>query len=462
MTADVVVVGTGPAGMAATATAHAEGASVVAIEATETIGGNAVRSNGYLAFVGSDEQSAHNVHDTVETFIDDAHRAWMASSSRYGLIWDGAVVQRFAAESRHTYRMLTQRGVRFTRLMSRPGHTVDRLLAVEDPAMFAHAFAADFASPRVHTIFGARAGRLHHDGGRVAGVRAHRNDGTTVTVHARHGVVLATGGYQANPTLRVRYQPESTANSPYLGLDTCRGDGHTIGAAVGADLVNMTFLPPMVIVASTVAENAIAINTAGTRFHDETAPFGERVTRLRAQPGRSAWYLLDSVAAHTHARLIDEMPYPPVRAETVADLATSLGIPGDVLAGTVARWNAFLANTSDTDPDFGRRALPRRRHGLTTPPFTAVAMVEGVNFSCGGFRTTTHMQVIDNLGTPIAGLYSAGDTTSGLNAAADLTGLHIAGALTMGRVAGHAAAHAIHDTNNHGSPLDHLAIPHAS
>jgi succinate dehydrogenase/fumarate reductase flavoprotein subunit len=305
----------------------------------------------------------------------------------------------------------------------------------------------------VRTLFGTRADRLVTDGGRVCGVQAHRHtDGDgQVLVGARSGVVLATGGYQANPVLRQRFQPGFAAHSPYLGIEACRGDGHVIGAAVGGDLVNMTLLPPMVVVASTVVENAIAVNTAGVRFHDETGPFAERVDRLREQPGRRGWYLLDDRAATTHAGLIEQMPYPPVHADTLAGLATVIGVPADAL--TVQQWNDFLASPAGADPDYGRATLPVGRHGLTAGPFTAVAMVEGVNFSCGGFRTTTRMQVIDVFGTPIPGLYAAGDCAAGLNAVAESGGLHISGGLTLGRVAGHAATCDTDDTADHGSTL---------
>jgi succinate dehydrogenase/fumarate reductase flavoprotein subunit len=72
-------------------------------------------------------------------------------------------------------------------------------------------------------------------------------------------------------------------------------------------------------------------------------------------------------------------------------------------------------------------------------------MVEGVNFCCGGFTTTTDMQVVDVFGSPIPGLFAAGDCAGGLNVVSDLGGVHICGALTLGRVAGRAAARGVDD-----------------
>ncbi len=128
----------------------------------------------------------------------------------------------------------------------------------------------------------------------------------------------------------------------------------------------------------------------------------------------------------------------------------ALGVPADTLEATAEQWNTFLASGGQTDR-LGRSAVPQDRRRLRQGPFTAVPMVEGVNISCGGFRTTARMQVIDVLGRAVAGLFAAGDTTAGLNAAAAMCGLHISGAFTQGRIAGRAVAQAKPDLADYGS-----------
>ena len=66
------------------------------LETGNRIGGNAVRSNGYLAFV----------EDQPEAFVDDAFRAYALAAKRYGLVWDATAVHQFAAESADTHRIL--------------------------------------------------------------------------------------------------------------------------------------------------------------------------------------------------------------------------------------------------------------------------------------------------------------------------------------------------------------------
>lgn len=460
VTADVVVLGTGPGGMAALASAVAEGAQVAAIEVMDHIGGNAVWSTGYLAFVDSGMQRQAGICDDEEIFVADARRMVELADGHFGVQWDEDLVRLFARESAETYRILVSRGVRFVRFIPRPKqHTVDRMAAVEDTWMLGRAFEPDFATPGVRALYGTLADSLITEDGRVIGVRAHRvGDGSEITVRARRGVILATGGYQSNPELRARYQPGFVARAPYLGIDTCRGDGHLMGQAVGGDLINMTFVPPLVIVSSSVVEDAIAVNQAGERFHDEAGPYEERVARMRAQPDRRAWYVVDGVVAREKAGLIGQMPEQSVSAGSLGELAKLIGVPGAALKRTVADWNEFLASDADRDPLFDRVVLPPGRRRCENAPFTAVPMVEGINFCCGGFRVTTDMQVVDVFGQPIPGLFAAGDCVGGLNPVSDLGGIHICGGLTLGRVAGRAAAHGVDSRASRPSVL-HAGMP---
>ena len=102
--------------------------------------------------------------------------------------------------------------------------------------------------------------RLLRDCGRITGV----STGTSRRFGAANGVVLAAGGYQANVGLRSRFQPE--ASTPYLGTGFCRGDGHVMGQSVGGDLINVTMIPPLVMVGSALVEDAIAVNQQGRRY----------------------------------------------------------------------------------------------------------------------------------------------------------------------------------------------------
>jgi succinate dehydrogenase/fumarate reductase flavoprotein subunit len=439
-TFDVVVAGAGPGGMAAAVGAADAGARVVVLEALDEIGGNAIWSTGYMAFTGVEMQTASGIDDSAERFLADAHREVALQRERYGIVWDEELTREFIARSGDTYRFLTDYGVEFRRFIQRPlQHTADRMVDLVDTFALQRAFGRAFDERDVTVALRTRAQRLRTDGGRVVGVEAD-GPGGAVYYGATRGVILTTGGYQAGVDMRRRYQPEHLATTPYLGVATCRGDGHRMGQAVGADLLNMTMVQPLVIVASALVEDSIAVNLDGRRFHDEAGPYDDRVAALMQQRDRRAYYIFDDDTARQKHHLFDQMPEPGTNAATINALATTIGCPAPALQETVARWNALLGSDSRRDPLFGRVVLPADRRPITTPPFHAVRMVLGVNFPAGGFRTTDRMAVVDVFGQPIDGLWAAGDTVGGVNPCLGLGGIHISSAMTLGFVAGGAAA----------------------
>lgn len=438
---DVLVVGTGPGGMAATASAAATGAEVHVVEASAEIGGNSVWSTGYMAFVKSRAQDEAGIVDSVERFIGDAEHSIELLRDRYPVMADPALIRMFAEMSGETYDILVARGVRFSRFIPRPlQHRTDRMLAVEDMMAFRRAYAPDFALPNVRLFARTTATRLVSEGGRVTGLLARDAEGRAIRWHVRKGVVLAAGGYQSNPELRARHVPEFLARAPYLGIDTCRGDGQLMAGAVGADLINMAQVLPLVIVSSSFVEDCIAVNQAGARFHDEAGPYERRVEALQHQPDKAAHYIFDDATYLRKAALLAQMPRPSVAAPTLAELAAKTGIDAAGLTSSVADWNAFLASDRNKDSRFGRVILPEGRRPIAQGPFHAVPMVVGSNFVSGGMRVSSAMQVVDVFGEAIPGLYAAGDCVGGLNPTAELGGMRLCGGFTLGRVAGQAAA----------------------
>ena len=308
-TFDVVVVGGGPGGSAAALAAARDGASVVLLEADEQLGGNAARSTGYLAFADFEMQADNGGDDTPDDFLADMQAEIDRQKHRYGLIFDQDLARRYAEESAATYQELIELGFRFDRFLPRPvQHTVDRMVSVADTAMFTTCFEPALADAGVDIRYRTRAIRLRSEGERVSGV----DTDTCRHFEAANGVILAAGGYQANSDLRTRFQPEAKAATPYLGTDLCRGDGHIMGLAVGGDLINMTMIPPLVMVGSALVEDAIAVNRHGRRFHDEAGPYDDRVAALEAQPEQKAWYVFDNRVAEAKAQLVAEMPEPAV------------------------------------------------------------------------------------------------------------------------------------------------------
>lgn len=310
------------------------------------------------------------------------------------------------------------------------------MVDVEDVEMFRTCLAPELDRVGVDVRLRTRALRLLVEDGAVSGAVVRGPEGSGA-VRAR-AVILAAGGYQGNVELRRRYQPAALADTPYLGVRTDVGDGHVMGQAVGGDLINMTMIPPLIMVASAFVEDAIAVNARGERFHDEAGPYDERVAALLAQPDRRAHYIYDHRVATAKATLIDQMPEPAVQAPTLEALAELVGIEPDALTSTVAHWNAVVR--AGEDPDRGRVIFPRSGAGIIEAPFSASPMVVGINFPAGGFRVTRDLQVCDVYGRTIPGLYAVGDCVGGIAPTIGLGGLKITPAVTLGRAAGRIAA----------------------
>lgn len=437
-TTDVVVIGTGPGGLASVASAVESGADVVAIEAYKDIGGNGTWSTGWVAFVDSALQRQQGIRDSVDLFMQDCEKLIEQSSKHFGLEWDPVLARQYAKESPQLYDILTKKGVKFPRLIKRPIQTsVPRLAAVESTQQFARAFEPDFAGPKVRTYMNSTAVRLITEGGQVKGVRVQPNDSKPAfNVFAKKGVILASGGYQANAALRRRYAPAHN-DAWYPGLPTCRGDGHVMGQAVGGELYNMTMIPGIVAIASALTDEAIAVNSKGHRFHDEAGPYQDRVEALKQEPDQLGHYIFDSGTATRQKHYANQLTNV-VKADTLEELASLIKVPAEELVKTVKQWNDFIASGDKVEPLTKR--VDFTTHRIVEAPFYASKMIVGISLTCGGFRTTTSMQVVDVFGEPISGLFAVGDVAGGFTPTAEMGGTHLGGGFVHGWRAGKAAA----------------------
>jgi 3-oxosteroid 1-dehydrogenase len=182
----------------------------------------------------------------------------------------------------------------------------------------------------------------------------------------------------------------------------------------------------------------ILVNGAGQRFVNESAPYVDAVHAMydghsEGNPHIPAWLIIDQRYRNTYvfAGLPPRKPLPRRwyaagavhRAATIAELAGGIGMDPASLAKTVARFNEFAQ--AGTDEDFGRGDSaydryygdPRRRPNpclapLRQSPFYAVKIVPGDLGTKGGLRTDERARVLREDGTPIAGLYAAGNTSA--------------------------------------------------
>jgi succinate dehydrogenase/fumarate reductase flavoprotein subunit len=347
----------------------------------------------------------------------------------------------------------------------------------------------------VEPVLKARANELVIENGRVCGVRiAHETadqPDAVQLVRARRGVIIATGGFEWNPDLVTAFL-RGPMTAP-ASVPSNEGDGLVMAMRAGASLANMpqAWWAPTVRVPGDEAfgrpratllnrertlPGSIMVNQAGLRFANEAANYnalGGAFHHLDpADFGYSnlpCWLVFDGRNARTFGSFGTPAgaPIAPwiARADTLADLAGELGIDATNLTETVNRWNAFVDAGDDADFGRGRSAYDRwsgdgRHRGelastlgrIDEAPFFAVEVHAGTLGTSGGPRTDAHGRVLDTSGTPIPGLFAAG------NAAAAPTALAYGGAggtlgpiIVFGRAAGLAAAHA--DSGSEHAPL---------
>ena len=311
---------------------------------------------------------------------------------------------------------------------------------------------------------GARARQLVTVDGRVAGVRfdALAGEGTAgevrageVTVEARRGVILATGGFEWNEAL-VRAFLRGPMDAP-AGVPTNTGDGLDMAVGAGAALGNMAqaWWAPMahipgeeawgaprhhLVLVERTRPGSIMVNAAGERFCNEAANYnalGWRVPPPRPgharlhhaprpiRPGIAAWLVCDDRYRRRYplpgCRRGAEPPSWVQRGDTLAGLATAIGVPPSTLGETVADFNRHAA--AGADPAFGRgagvydlfngdRTLPGAAATLgplDEPPFYAVAIRIGALGTSGGPRTDEQGRVQARSGETIPGLWAAGN-----------------------------------------------------
>jgi 3-oxosteroid 1-dehydrogenase len=283
--------------------------------------------------------------------------------------------------------------------------------------------------------------------GRVVGVRVLRG-GETVTVRARRGVILGSGGFEKNLEMREKYQPQPTSVDWTTGSQFNTGAGVLAGIAAGAqtDLMDDAWWGPTIPLPSgpwfCLAERnlpgSIIVNGAGKRFMNEAMPYVEAVHEIYAGEATGvshvpAWMIIDQRYRNRYlfAGLMPRQPFPgrwykygTVRsAASLEELAAEIEVPPSALANTVERFNGFARTGVDADFHRGESDYDKyysdptvkpnpSLHSIDQGPFYAVKIVPGDLGTKGGLVTDERARVLRADGSVIAGLYAAGNVSS--------------------------------------------------
>ena len=320
--------------------------------------------------------------------------------------------------------------------------------------------------------------------GRVNGVSLVRN-GQTVSVRARQGVIVATGGFPWSESLRNELYPQPTG--PWsMTPQANRGEGITlareVGAALGTGHVSPAFWAPVSIlkkpdgtevryphlVWDRAKPGLMAVNAAGQRFVNESTSYHEFVLGMyrsnKTVPSLPAFLVCDHDfmerwgvgLALPGGRSRDHLVRAGYlhQAPTLRALANEIGVDADGLEASAVRFNRFAE--SGQDEDFGKGSTAYNRYlgdpehqpnaclgKLQQGPFYAVKVYAGDIGTACGIHCNESAQALDLQGQPIPGLYMVGnDMHSVMGGEYPAPGITLGPALTFGWIAGRHAAHA--------------------
>jgi tricarballylate dehydrogenase len=380
-------------------------------------------------------------------------------------------------ESQNTVRWMKDRGIRWIPMFGRQAYKVGGkfrfwgglvLEAVGGGPGLIDMEYASAAKAGIDVRFETKATRLiTDDRGRVTGIMVRTPEGTeTISAGA---VVLASGGFEANPEMRTRYLGPNWELARVRGTPYNTGDGIRMAIDIGAlpwghwsgcHSVQWDLNAPW-HGDRKVGDNfqkhsypvGIIVNLRGERFVDEGADF-RNYTYVKygraviGQPRRTAFQIFDQKVVDILREEYRIREVTKAEANTFEDLARKLEIDVPGFVKTVTEFNAAVMKDVPFNPAVkdgrGTRglALPKSNwaQALDTPPYVGFAVTTGITFTFGGLKIDDAGRVIDCEQRAIPGLFAAGELVGGLFYHNYPGGAGLMAGAVFGRIAGRSAA----------------------
>ena len=297
-------------------------------------------------------------------------------------------------------------------------------------------------------------------GGRVTGCIAKRGS-DYIRINASHGVLLATGGYDANPQMMEAWiRPEDYNSSSWWnpGWGTT-GDGHMMGLKVGASMdslphpvMNFSNATPDTFVEKRVyfpgAMNlSILVNDECERFVNEAQArqYISNALNIQIQRGKKCYHIWDEAMIASTLENVpnakeqlsrDEENGYLFRAGSLEELAGMIDLDAAALTQTISRYNGFIDDGLERDPDYYRYL--GNAASFTGGTYYALLTNSVILATVGGLTINGDTQVLDTQGSVIEGLYATGNASGNFyagNYPRHIPGSSVGRAATFGFVA---------------------------
>ncbi len=319
------------------------------------------------------------------------------------------------------------------------------------------------------------------DTGKIIGAECEKADGTKVTVSTSKGVILASGGYGANPSMVKEYDnywgDDLTDHTLTTNVGTNTGDGIIMAQEIGASTVGLDvvqLMPSSSPIKGTMtdgiwgdASQQIWVDGEGNRFVNE---YAERDVLAKASLAldNGIFYIIyagkttndngeltgatteDALFGTSVQSMIDNghVWYGSTLAELVENSKTSAGgatpnFTEEALRETIEKYNSYVA--AQKDDDFGKEVLAGAidLEAIENDPSVGIVISPrkaSIHHTMGGVEINTNAEVLDTEGNVISGLWAAGEVTGGIHAGNRLGGNAVADIFTFGHIAGASAS----------------------
>lgn len=448
-TTDVVVVGGGVAGLSAALTAQQQGKKVILVEKMNIAGGASAMAGAGTTATGSKWQQEDGYKDSPESLKEDMLKNGHNYNDEATLdIFVNTVGAAFdwivSEDGAHVPYVRTEGGGRTYSAEGRGAGVVTSL-------------TNSFTEGGGTLYLGTKGTELIVEDNVVKGIKATAKS-KEYTIHA-DAVILATGGFGNNDEMI----PEEIQNEyVYAGAAGAEGDGLKMAEAVDAATINMEFInvqPNSIVMPSGLGQytnpgvgkayavgGAFLVNENGERFTNEQ---GNAYDLIQAMKVNKANYLIlneEAFNAFNEGMLASKIyseddvkewlanagASNPVMIEgkTLADLETSLSLPGGSLSASAEKFDASVKQGKD---EYGREL---KGEIITDGPYYAIQMWLRYYATLGGLKINDNMQVVNTKNEPIQGLYAAGEVVGGLEGDIYYGGSLFGWAVTSGHNAG--------------------------
>ena len=451
---DVVIVGTGGAGMAAAVTAAEAGASVIMLDKMDIYGGNTNCGEGTLNAPDPQRQDPMGIEDSVDKFFTDTYEGGdeKADPDLVHVLANNALDAVHWMEGHglvYNDEVFTAIGGKWQR-----GHSVKvQKNGQQGGAYYVSCLMDNAIRLGVKYYTDAKVTSIDTDSeGNVTGVSGERvSSGNSVKVKAK-SVVMATGGYARNPQLAMQYDKRVTEPMPSSCNVSATGDAIPMAQEIGAGLKNMELVqihplgdPQNGGVATFVGnwlgvEDYVMVNDEAKRFTAEDGRRDEIANAILEQTNDEMWLIVDStdITDDRKDQIADLVATGhSFQADSIADLASQIQLDPDTLEETIDGYNACIDAGQDTMVDPGKQLLGDK---VSDAPFYASKRIPTIHYTMGGLAINTDAQVTKEDGTPIANLYAAGECTGGIQGGNRLGGNSYTDIIVFGRIAGASAA----------------------